>query len=263
MGTKISFRKALIALATLFFALPAAAQVPPLEKLDYKLLYDVTWNGLNIGRIRIKMKEDDANYSITIDTKTGGIARFFSSEKSRAAAEGRIQNGHYVPTLYTSHNDNGSQSTKITYNADGDIETLERVPASKSKKRAQVPREEANTATDPASAFFNLRRLLHDAMVQNARDVSTRSYDGVRLGEMLMHVVSPARVKINEKYESAINTVIARKPINGYSEKELKKFKEGDPTIHIFFSADGRFMPIKAEVQVGFGTIAATLAEIK
>lgn len=263
MGTKVSFGKMGLMFFALFFAVPALAEVPPLEKLNYKLKYEVTWNGLHIGRIRIKVREDAFSYSLSIDTKTGGIARLFSDEQSVASAEGRIVNGKYMPTRYSSRNDNSSrQRTTITYDANGNIATQERKPP-RGKSRTEVPLEDANRATDPTTAFFILRQQLHGAMKQNARDVSARTYDGVRLAEFLLHVVGPARAEVVDHYESAINTVISRKPLNGYSPKELKKFKEGDPVVYIFFTADSRFIPVKATVQTGFGAIAVAISEIK
>lgn len=251
-------------LAILSMAAPVSAGVPALEPLNYKLKYDVTWNGFTIGRLRIRVSEDAFSYRVSIDTKTSGIARLFSSEKSVAIAEGRVVDGRYIPTKYTSRGDNGSrQRTVITYDASGAIATRDRKPPITGKSRKEVPLEQANAATDPASAFFILRKKLHTAMKANVRDVSTHTYDGVRFAEMLIHVVSPARVEVFDKYENAINTVITRKPLNGYSAKELKKFKEGDPPAHIYFSTDGRFMPLKAQVQTNIGTIAATLSEIQ
>ena len=255
--TLLAFSLALVAGA-------ACAQVPPLEDLNHTLRYDVTWNNLRIGRIYVTMREDAYRYGMTVDTKTSGIARLFSKEKSVAVIEGKREEGRYVPVKYTSRNDGDSkQHTTITYDTDGKIVSYERVPPNKGTDRATVPREEANTATDPVTAFFTLRKNLHAAMKVNARDVTARSYDGLRLGQMSLRVISPARVEIMDKYQPAINTVITRKPLNGYSAKERKKFAEGDPTIYIFFSADGKLMPLKAQLQAGFGTIAATLVEMK
>ena len=256
--------KTLAAIAVLCFSTSAAAEVPPLEPLNYSLRYDVTWNHIRIGRIFVKVNEDSYGYRMSVDTKTSGIARLFNKEKSLALIEGKRVDGAYVPVTYTSRNDGDSkQRTEITYDGEGHIATYTRTPPNTDKTRQPVVREDANSATDPVTLFFALRKSLHAAMKVNVRDVSARSYDGLRLGQISLHVASPARVEVLGGYQNAINTVITRKPINGYSAKELKKFAEGDPTIHIFFSADGALMPLKAQLQAGFGTIAATLVEMR
>ncbi len=264
MGIKTNLYKPLFAACAFLLATVAHAEVPTLEPLNYSLRYDVDWSGLPIGRIRVKFVEDQFGYRMTVDTKTGGIARLFSSEKSVAKVEGRRIGGSYVPTSYSSSNRGDSvRTTSITYDEYGHIVALDRKPMDKPSRRAPVSREDANTATDPVTAFFTLRHQLHAAMKVNQREASTRTYEGARLAEMKIRVVSPAKVEVRGKHEQAINTLITRKLINGYTEKEKKKYAEGDPPIHIFFSADGRFMPLKISIGLPMGQVSAVLAEIK
>jgi hypothetical protein len=58
-----------------------------------------------------------------------------------------------------------------------------------------------------------------------------------------------------------VNVAIARIPINGYTPKELKKFKKGDPEIRLYFSNDAAFLPIRATAKVTLGELSLTMVE--
>ena len=263
MGIKHAPCKTIFLAITLLFSLPAAAQVPELLPLNYKGKYEVVWNGLGIGRIRVEIREDAFSYSITTDTKTSGVARMFSKEKSLAKASGRIRDGAYFPTRYESKNvrSKGEQRTLMTYDEQSDIKTYEREPKDNPSWRPEVPRSEANSAYDPMTGFLVARHKLRDAMSKNQKNVSVRTYDGARLATLGVEVVSPARIEKLGEYVKAINTVVTRQPINGYTPKEWKKFKEGDPPIHLYLSADADMLPLQISIGLSFGTLAVRLVE--
>ena len=73
---------------------------------------------------------------------------------------------------------------------------------------------------------------------------------------------SRTRFEIMGKRMNVINTDLTREPIAGYKQKELKKFKEGDPAIHVYFSADEQFLPVQADIAISYGTITAKLESI-
>jgi hypothetical protein len=256
-----------ICLATLFlFTATAQAQVPELEPLNFKAKYDVAFSGIAMGRIRIEVQEDAFSYRMVVDTKTSGLARMFSREKSVAKVEGRIRNGAYFPTQYESinhRNDDSTRRTQIAYDADADIKTLERTPKEDPKHRPPVSPEEANSAYDPITGFLVARSKLRDAMVKNERSVTVRTYDGARLAGLTIDVINPARIDKMGTYVKAINTTVTREPISGYTAKEWKKFKEGDPPIHLYLSADAQLFPIQISVALPFGTLTAKLAELE
>jgi hypothetical protein len=243
---------------------PASAQVPTLAPLNHDLRYDIYWNSLPLGRVRIKVTETKTSYSIDFDAKTRGIARMFDDTKSETKITGHIADGRYIPISYDTHTKDGQKHTTIAYAEDGTIVARDRKPMDNPKWRPIVPLEEANTAADPGTAFLRLRREMHRNMTLNIRSNSQRAYDGARLTGYNVDVVSRASLDIMGKHTNAINTVVKRVLVNGYTAKEIKKQKkEGDPTTHLYFSADERMIPLQVDIDTGFGTLSVKLTETK
>jgi hypothetical protein len=151
----------------------------------------------------------------------------------------------------------------MRYDGDGNLTFRKRLKEDDPNWRAQVPWDEANKATDPVTAAYIVRQNIRDGMEIGNRVTTVKLYDGARLADFMFKVVSPARVEAMDKFYDAINVVVSRAPILGYTPKELKKFKEGDPTVHVYFSADERMLPLKAEMQVTLGKLSATLVELE
>ena len=260
------YKSLLIAsLCWLWAAPPTHAQVPVLEPFDHKLRYDVYWNGLPLGRIRMEGREDAFGYQLSVDTKTRGIVRLFDETKSLITARGRIDRdtGAYVPQRYdsVSRNDKETKSTAIRYDAEGLIKTRKRVPPDDPANRPPVPLEEANEGLNPLTAMLQLRHALRDNIAINERTTVLRSYDGARLADFTFKVVSRASLEVLGEHRNAINVVMTRTPIAGYKQKELKKIAEGEPVVHVFFSADAAFIPLEATIKLRFGMIELKLTE--
>ncbi len=262
MGMKRTAFK--IAFSAWLLAAPLAhAQVPELEPMHYTVRYDVYWNGLPLGRIRMTVHEDQFGYGMEIDTKTRGLADIFAESTSTASVKGIRREGQYIPLKYssTSQSDKEPRRTTITYDEEGKIRKRTRTPQDDPAWRPIVPLAEANEATDPITAFFTLRQRLRDAMAANERSTSVKTYEGARYAGFTFKVISPASLQIMKKSVRAINTVPTRQPINGYTPKEWKKYKKGDPVVHVYFSADARFIPLLAEAALPIGTLKMQLTE--
>lgn len=269
MGRLTRRYKAAVLAVALVAAAPATAQAPELVPFNFALKYDVTWNNLPIGRIRITTTETEYRYTMQVDTKTRGIVRLFDSTKSLLKSEGRFttetrNDPKPLPQTYESRStdDDSTKLTTVRYNLQGEIMKRTRVPADDPANRPPVPLEQANDAVDPLTAMYMARQMLRDNIARNIRETTVRTYDGARLADFTFTVVSRAQLKIMDKHVNAINIVLKRKPIAGYKEKELKKFREGDPTIHVYFSADEKFIPLQADIDLRFGAISAKLASM-
>jgi len=266
MGTLGHACKLSVLILLVGVANPSAAQVPPLAPLTIEAKYIVAWNGITIGRINLTAEEAGGRYRMLVDTKTRGLARLFSDEATVASAEGAItDDGRYIPLRFESRplKDPEKPRTVLTYDEAGKLLSRERTPDDDPAWRPPVPPEQVATSTDPVSAGFILRRMLHDNMAREVRESVVTTYEGARLADMKFTVVSRARVEYMDEYHDAINTVVTRVPIAGYTVKEKKKYAEGDPTIHLYFSADSKLIPVKATVDLAFGQLSATLTEIK
>lgn len=264
MGRLVSRYKAVVFAAALAVVTPAWADVPTLKPMNYTLKYDVTFNGLPIGRIRIVASEDDYKYSASVDTKTRGLLRMFDSTKSLITAAGRKDEGTFIQKDFSSRStdDDSTKLTTIRYGMKGEVIKSERKPPDDPANRPPVPLEQASEGMNPLTALLVTRYRLRDYIAANERKVTIRTYDGARLADLTFTAHSRTSFEIMDKRVNVINTELTRKPIAGYKAKELKKFEEGDPIIHVFFSADERFLPVKADINLRFGTISAQLVGV-
>jgi hypothetical protein len=255
----------LFALMIPFFCLPAhAAEPPQLELLKGEYKYRISWNGIKIGRVSLFFEETPEHYRVLVDTKTSGIVRMFHPLKSTTIGEGRKIEGRYVPEFYHANSDSDDgkgRTAKLYFDPEGNVERREVNPLDDPNWRPVVPLSELTGALDPVSTFFVMRQEISANIVRDIRTTRVHVYDGRRLAEISVRAVNAGTKRIHDKVTPMLNTVITRKPINGYTPKELKKFEAGDPVLHLYFSRDNRFVPIAAEAYLRFGTIAATLEE--
>jgi hypothetical protein len=257
------------AVAILLFSLPygaTAAESAPLAPLTMEGKYAVAWNGVPIGRIRISAHEGDGRYHISVDTKTTGVAALFSKERRVAESSGNVTPAGYVPAQFDSRPQSGDKGsvTTLTYDANGAIATRLRDPEDDPNWRPPVPREQANTATDPVTAALIARQRIHEGWARGERRFTTRTYDGERLADMQFTLAAkPVTLDIMDTDVEAVDARIARKPILGYTPKELKKFAAGDPPIHIYFGTDAKALPLRVTIDAIVGHLTATLVELK
>ncbi len=265
LGKVATISKLILPLVSLIIAPCAQAADGALSPLVLKGRYVIAWSGIPLGRIILTANEDATNYSMVIDTKTKGIGALISDEKRVISVEGaKTAADVYIPSRYQSrpHRKGERNTITMTYDAAGNIATRENDNEDDPAWRPPVPREEANTARDPVTAAFILRRKLHASFADKITDISTRTYDGERLATMsLIPAGDDARVEVMGAYVKAINVVVKRAPINGYTPKEIKKYKKGDPEIRIYFSNDEAFIPLRATAKVPLGELSMTLEE--
>ena len=266
MGFRMRRYKRLVFALICATPLAASTQVPPLEPATASLRYDASIGVLPLGHMFVNIHETPLHYDMKIDTKSQGLVDVFAPIKSVAQVDGhRDETGNYVPHDYHSFNDRDGEihdkKIHLTYGDTGHLASRERNPDDDPNWRPPVPAADVGTAADPITGFLQHRRLLHDAMANERHDASVTTYDGARLAGIHFHVVSPARIEIMGKYVDAINTVITRHPIAGYTPKELKKFNQGDPVMHVYFSADGRLMPLMMTIDLTFGEVKIVLTK--
>lgn len=257
------YKTILAALCMLATTDTSAAQ--PIKDLNFQGKYEIAWSGIPLGRIIIIAHENATSYQMSIDTKTKGIGAIISSAKQMVEARGAVKNGVYIPAFYQSRpqKEPDGDIITITYDDKGDISKRVRTQEDDPAWRAQVPVDAANTSRDPITAAFMLRRDLYKAMTDNRHEVSTRTYDGLRLATMKLIRDADARVAVMDNYRNTVNVQVTRTPISGYTPKELKKFNKGDPEIHLYFSDDADFMPLRASAKATIGELSMTLIELE
>lgn len=264
MGCIRTGYKLVMLLSCLTLASTSVKASEPLSPLILNARYIIAWSGITIGRVNITAREDATSYFMQIDTKTKGIGSLVSDEASVVFVKGeKTAEGTYVPRQYKArpHREGDRNITELTYDAKGNITNRLRNPDDDPAWRPPVSFKEINTARDPITASFMLREKLYAALAKQDAQVATRTYDGARLAEMKMIRAANAKVAVMDSYKDAVNVAIKRTPINGYTPKELKKFKTGDPEIRLYFSNDAAFLPIRASAKVLVGELSLTMVD--
>lgn len=241
--------------------MPARAEAV-LAPFNVKARYELSWNGLTVGRLIVTASEDANHYDMMLDSKTHGIGALISDDKTVTRTNG-IKNaaGDYLILHYEFRPIGKDEDDYITldYDAKGKIMKRVRTKDDDPTWRPPVPNEQIDTAHDPLTVIFILRRLLYAAMASNQHEISTRSYDGMRLFEMKLVRDGVKRLEVEGKKIEVIDVVVQRVPVNGYTPKEIKKYKKGDPDIHFYFSNDAAFIPVRATADTGFGDLVLEL----
>jgi len=243
---------------------PAAwAQQAPLSPFNLNGRYKVAWSGITLGRINLIATEDATSYSMSIDTKTRGVGAIAGDEARLNIAHGsKTADGTYIPTTYESKPQKNKETEnviKLTYDAKGDIVNRLRTKDDDPAWRPPVPFASVNTARDPITASFMQRRALFTMLPSAQNEVATKTYDGLRLATLKMTRSANAKVEVMGEYKDTVNVAITRTPIDGYTPKELKKFKKGDPEIRIYFTNDAAFLPVRATAKTLVGELSMTL----
>lgn len=257
-----------IAVFCLGLLAPQAKAEGTLAPLVLNARYNVAWSGIVIGRIILRANEDATSYSLSVDTKTHGLGSLISDESSMVDAKGsKKPDGTYIPAEYNSGpqkaGDTRRDVTHLTYNAEGNIEKRVREPEDDPAWRPPVKFADIDTARDPITAGLILRKALHGAIDSTIMNVSNRTYDGARLATMSFTRLPNAKVEVMGTYKDTIDVQVTRTPVTGYTPKELKKFNKGDPEIHLYFSNDDAFLPVRASAKVLLGELSLTMVDDK
>jgi hypothetical protein len=257
------YKFAWLVLPMLCMAPPAHAQEAALSPLVLNGRYVIAWGAIPLGRIIIEASEDATSYRMGIDTKTKGLAALISRDARIATAHGSksADGSTYIPAQYMSENqkDEDGDAITLTYDAKGKIATRVRKKEDDPSWRPLVPNESINTAHDPITAAFVMRRMLYAQRNAPAATLSTRTYDGMRLAEMTLEKQANASLEIMGAPMDTIPATIRRQPLLGYTSKELKKHQKGDPMIRLYFSNDAAFLPVHAAADAGMAQLTMTL----
>ena len=244
----------------------ASEATAALEPLRMETRYEGSFSGLPLGRVRVTFIEQPTSYRLQLDTKSRGVASLFSDMKSVAEVRGDIDaKRRYIHRLYRSTEDKNGKANGlnqyIAYNKKGAITKQLREPRDDINWRPLVPIADANTATDPISAFFILRKALARMLAKNQSQTEVRTYDGARLATMQLTLIGRTPIDMMDAPMNVVETRIERSPIAGYTPKEWKKFHAGDPEIHIYFSDDARLMPVLFTISLTLGELRIELDE--
>lgn len=250
-----------ILLVFLLCATPAKAE-EALVPLTFKGQYIFALGFIPFGKLDINFTHSSTQYNATSDVHSTGIARMFVQHDSKTTSRGAGSDYVYGDTFYESHYQTRKKKRYVKWvRKDGKTSEEEVIPPDNRDIRPAVAEELKTNAFDPLAFGLALRSNVATALKEKQKSFTLNFYDGRRLTEATFTYVGYKIVKIHGKKYSTHEFTATRKPIAGFTKGDMEDFEEPDPLLHIFFSYDERLIPIRAEADVGFGVVSATLVQ--
>lgn len=233
----------------LVFATPALALTP----LDGTFRYKLAWNGIPMGEAVLDAHQSNSDYLMEMRVKLSGIAKLVTKHKSITKAEGKTaKNMALAERLYRSDytQKKTDKSIVLTYASGGILKTRDITPKDDPNTRPPVPFKDLAAIPDPLTFLHVLRaRVDH-----GETSFSQLLYDGKRLTQIdcAMLGVEDGRLKLG----------IKRTPLQGYTQKELRKYSESrERAILAFFSNDEHLTLQEVRMETVVGWVSATLED--
>jgi hypothetical protein len=245
-------RLILIIFALFFVALPVQADSP----YNARGTWFMSWSGIPFAKIWIALEENAEGYRLTASYKSRGIVRIFDKNKSLTLSHG-VRLGDTVQTLeYEFENDEQDKFTKLEFDRAGELIRRKVQPEDDPSHRPPVPSTAIKGAVTPGNVLFALRRAVQLAQQQGDKSFAVPFYEGKRLMEVHGRVLGPENYTIGKKSVETIKVEFNRKLLGGFTDKEIKRYAEGEPPLYLYLDAETLF-PLAMEIEIKFGTLKA------
>lgn len=256
MGTLSRYIKFL--LIFMCISAPAKAQ-EPLPPLDFSGHYDFTLAAIPFGQLDIVLSQGPGHYRATSDIATTGVAKVFVQHQSHTVSRGTGANYRYTEVEYeTNYETKGKKRSARFVKRNGEMVEDDVEPADSRATRPAVPLADKSAAWDPVSLALGMRIELARVIAQKGKDFSLTYYDGRRLTRGNFSYIGEKVIKIKGIKYPVYTVIGSRQPVAGFTQKELKRMEGGEPQLTVYFSKD-KLIPIRLELNIGFGVAAATL----
>ena len=214
--------------------------------IQQKTSYVIKYLGLDVGKIQLQHKENDSFYSITASIKSSGIVRIFSKQKRTVALFGKKANDQYIPLRYHAHVAYPHKEKTVSMLFDkGHIIRYDAIP----ENDTILTDAQQHAARDPLSVllfFMQSAKNMPDVVFP----ITTISFDGKRLNRIY---ALPAPKDESCVEASCATYAIFRKPLVGYSEKKLAKYRKGEPPVMVTMDTENAYFPEKLHVNTSLG----------
>jgi len=256
---KHAFFNSLIAFLLLTQPAYATDILPPTQ---FSGTYQFTLAGIPFGRAEIDFSQSAEHYKAKSTVQSIGLARLFVQHDSLTASLGSGADFHYANSLYESDYATRKKKKYVKMVRENNVIAKEIItPPDNRQTRPAVDAALKKNAVDPLEFGLMMRVEAARALAENKNSFSINYYDGRRLMQVDFSVVGNKLIRINGKKFATTLITAQRKPIAGFTQKELADITPNDPTLSIFMSNDTRFVPLKLEIQLAFGTASAVLVE--
>lgn len=248
----------------LAFAMPALAkEAGTLEPLSFSGIYTFGWSGVKFGEMDFLSEEKTGHFRAETHIRTTGLLNLFAAHASHTTLKSALEEGgistspRTYETFYTTKKE--PRHVKLVFARGGAVTEEIVMPPENRQKRPEVPAADKKAALDPLSFLLALRKGLHEALQTDKKQVSLRLFEGRRLMDTDFVIAGHATLLRGTQEVPVIRVIGRRKPVAGYTAKELASLKEGDPPVIAYFSDDGHLVPLRLEVPLPVGMLYAEL----
>lgn len=219
-------------------------------------LYKVYWSGLHVGDLVAELKVSGDLYNLRAIINSYGVARLISRYQIDSDMITRFDDGEYIQSTFKVWKKlrKKERDIKITYNSsDGKIVAEYNHPPEKRWKRKEVSKSLKDESFNPLTVVLVARQKIIEATKTGESTFTLPFYDGRRRGDLLFKVfgITP---------DNLLHISFEEKPVEGYTNNELKSFKGGKQIIQVYLSLDD-FLPVKAKGYSPLGTASAKLVK--
>lgn len=234
----------------------AASIAQAQEPYQLRGTWHMSFSGVPFAKLWVAVDEKPETYDFTAAFKSSGVVRLFKKMKSLTKSHGvRTENG-WQPLVLDYENKDEGKKTKLTYDASGQLVARDVAPEDDPNYRPTVSFEEASQAQSVGSILFAFRDTFKAMDKQPGTSFTLPLYDGKRLADITVQYVGKLNVPIDGKPIPTYQLALSRKLVNGYTLKEIKRYQEGDPPVHLFVRQSDYF-PVAMDVTLALGTIRA------
>lgn len=227
----------------------------PLEPFNLRAVYHCVWGGLSVGELVIDSQETN-QYRVKLDVETRGLVKFFSKHRSNSTVHGIAEPSYQPLSFVSNYSTKGKPKfTSLKFAPDGSLIEEVHKPQKPEKDETPVTDSLKKGVYDPVTSILAIRRKLHEARQSNQKQFTFRMYDGKRLSELRFRILGTTTIATGETKTPVIRVAASRKPLAGFSPKDLKHIEQGDPPLTIYFTQDEKLLPTRLELDTAFGRI--------
>jgi len=232
-----------------------AAELKPLQ---FGGLYELSFSGLRFGKLGVELKDGGKTFEGGNDVTFTGIVRVFVQHESHTTVKGTrpsAGNAEYESRYRTK----GKPRRVYMVYRGGELKEHEVEPPENPAKRPPPTAEMLKGTFDPLTFLFRMREELHAAMNAGTKEFSMEVFDGRRLYEAQFTVKEKEIIRVRDRKLASIEVGLRRKPLAGFTGKELGEIDPDEPEVRVWFSDDASLIPLVLEVTPWYGTLRAEL----
>jgi hypothetical protein len=250
----------------------------PSQAMDFaekeRLTYAAMLGGLHVADLMVTLDQNEVGYRSDLEVISRGVVRWVQDFRARITGEGafaptELENGSEIlllqPDRFHREWTGGEVSSLMTMTFDpetGEAVVAERLynpltdedlspedmPWNRDERREErepVPEDLRRDVLDPMGAFIAARRQI---LAQGGASGASKSfrvpiYDGQRRYDIVGKTAPIRSTEINGTEMAVIPVSVKLEPVFGFNERSKNRMT--DTTSRLYFSADGRFIPIQ------------------